>query len=422
LSNNNNSHFFYGYVIVMLSFVVSLLTWGMYGSFGVFFSPISSEFGWSRAIISGGTSLSFFLIGLFSIFTGRLTDRFGPRGLVIIYGLILGAGYILLARVSTLWQFYLIYGLAIGLGTSVADASLLPTTARWFVKNRGIMSGVVKAGTGAGIFIIPLISTWIIVSHDWRYAYSIMGVVIAVGIVTCGLFLRHDPVDKGLLPYGISENESAKSKVNRDFTLKQALRTKQMWIACGIYFVVWYCTQTIMIHIVPHSLDLKLSVAAAAAIISAIGVSSMVGRLAIGWTLDRIGSRRALTIALSVLTVSMIWLLFANQSWMLYLFVPVYGVAHGAFFVLMSPLIAELFGMKSQGSILGVMMFLGQIGGAVGPFIAGRIFDVTDSYQIAFIILLVIGVVGLLLSLSLKPASIPEDIRVRTTSAVDKKY
>lgn len=409
MSTNRVPHFFYGYVILIVSFIITLLIWGIYGSFGVFFEPIRSEFVSSRAIVSGANSVAFFLAGLFSLITGRLTDRFGPRILIMIYGLVLGLGYFLMSRIDSIWELYLCYGLAIGLGTSCADASLLPTVARWFVKSRGVMSGIVKVGTGVGILIMPLISTWLIVSHNWRYAYAVLAVVIAVGVSVSALFLRRDPAEKGLQPYGVSEKDSKGQKNDEGYTLKQALRSRQMWIVCSTYFMVWYCTQTIMVHIVPHALDLQMSATSAAGIISIIGAASIVGRLTMGWAIDRVGSRRALTISTCVLAVSFAWLLFARQTWMLYLFVPVYGFAHGAFFALMSPLIAELFGIRSLGSIFGVLLFLGQIGGAIGPVISGYIFDVTQSYQIAFIILLLVSVIGLILSLSLKPVSSRED-------------
>jgi MFS family permease len=311
-----------------------------------------------------------------------------------------------MSRVDSVWELYLFYGLAVGLGTSCADASLLPTAARWFVKDRGIMSGMVKVGTGAGILIMPLVSTWLILSHDWRYAYSVLAVVVPVGLFVGALFLRRDPADKGLKPYGVSEEDSQDPKVYPSYTLRQALRSRQFWTACSIYFIVWYCTQTIMIHIVPHAIDLEMSVASAAGMLSAIGASSIAGRLVMGRAIDKIGSQRALTVSLCILAASFAWLLFARQAWMLYLFVPIYGFAHGAFFALMSPLIAELFGIGSHGSIFGVLLFVGQSGGAVGPIIAGRIFDVTKDYQIAFIILMAASIVGLILSLTLKPAAV----------------
>lgn len=403
MSANRPTRLFYGYVIVVASFFIGLLVWGAFNSFGVFFEPIRSDFGWNRATVSGMTSIAFFLMGAFSIFTGRMTDRFGPRILVAIYGLILGTGYFILARANMLWQFYLCYGILIGLGSSCADASALPTVARWFVRSRGLMSAIVKVGTGAGIFVMPLVCSCLIVRYDWHYAFSVLATMLAVGIVAGALFLRRDPEEKGLLPYGASIKGSSSHNAGGGYTLREALRSRQLWTVCTAYFLVWYCTQTITVHIVPRALDLKMSVAGSAGIISLIGAVSIVGRLAIGLITDRWGSRRALTIAMSILTASLVWLLFAGQPWMLYPFAVVYGFAHGAFFALMSPLIAEFFGIKSHGSIFGILLFLGQTGGAIGAVVSGYIFDLSHSYQIAFIILLAASIIGLTLSLILKP-------------------
>jgi len=150
----------------------------------------------------------------------------------------------------------------------------------------------------------------------------------------------------------------------------------------------------------------------AAGILSLIGAASLIGRLVIGGTLDRIGSRRALILALCLLVSSLAWLLIAKQTWMLYLFVPVYGFAHGGFFTLMSPLIGELFGIRSHGSIFGILLFIGQSGGAIGPLISGHLFDVTGSYQVAFGMLFAASVVGLILAFILKPGAVPRTQRL----------
>jgi len=271
------------------------------------------------------------------------------------------------------------------------------------------MSAVVKVGTGAGMLIMPLVSTWLILSHDWRYAYSILAIVIMIGVFAGALFLRRDPAEKGLQPYGVSEKDFQDPKVDSGYTLQQALRSKQLWIVCSIYLMIWYCTQTIMIHIVPHALDLKFSAPQAAGMISLIGAASIVGRLVMGSTVDKAGSRRALTISFAVLVAAFSWLQVAKDPWSLYLFVAIYGFAHGAFFALMSPLIAELFGIRSHGSIFGILLFVGQSGGAVGPIVAGRIFDVTQSYQLVFIVLLVASVIGLVLSTLLRPVKAKEE-------------
>lgn len=409
MTKNNNPKFFYGYIIVIISFFIMMVAHGLNNTYGVFFTPLQAEFGWSRTMISGARSLGTFLEGIFAVVVGRLTDKFGPRIIMIASGFILGLGYFLMSHLNTAWQLYLFWGVMVGIGTSSADVSLLSTTARWFTKRRGMMTGIVKVGTGTGILIMPLVASWIISSYDWRSSYSILGIVSIMVIVSIAQFLRRDPSQKGLKPYGEEERGASSSYLaGEGLSLQQAIHTKQLWGVCAIYFIIWYCSITTLVHIAPYAVDSGVSVVRAAGIISTIGGASIVGRLVMGTAGDRIGNRRALVICLIVLMTALSWLQVAKGLWELYLFAAIYGFAHGGFFALASPLVAKLFGMRSHGVIFGMVIFTGTLGGAVGPVVTGGIFDVTRSYQLAFLILLLISVMGFILSTLLRPIRVKE--------------
>ncbi|MBW2104910.1 MAG: MFS transporter [Deltaproteobacteria bacterium] len=155
LNNDNKNNYSYGYVIVAACFGIQAIGVGTYVSYGVFFNSLASEFGWSRAAISGASSIAFFLMGLFGIFAGRLNDKIGPRDIMAVTGFLFGLGHLLMSRLGAIWQLYLFYGIIIGIGLSSVDVIALSTTARWFIRKRGIMTGIVKIGTGAGQFIMP---------------------------------------------------------------------------------------------------------------------------------------------------------------------------------------------------------------------------------------------------------------------------
>ena len=395
---------FYGYVVVFTSLLLLVVMHGIHATYGVFLIPIQADTGWDRATISGANSLAFFFMGVFAMVGGRLTDRYGPKLTMVLSGLVLGVGYFLVSRVSTIWQLYLFYGVMIGIGTSNGDVSLLSTTARWFTKRRGLMSSIVKVGTGIGIFIMPPVATWLIGKYNWHVAFAVLAVVAVIGIIILAQFLKRDPSQLGLQPYGGAEATTSSQTIKgTDLTLREALRTKQFWMVSIAYFIVWYVAQSVMVHVAAHSEDTGLSAAQAASIVSAIGGVSILGRLAMGTTGDRVGDRRALIVCFSVLLIATIWLQFAQGLRMLYLFAFIYGFAHGGFFAIVSPLMAELFGMTSHGTNLGMLFFVGFTGGAVGPIITGRIFDVTHSYELAFIILSVAAAGGLVLAALLKP-------------------
>jgi len=398
------SSLFYGYIIVAASALILVVMHGISSSFGIFFNPLQEEFGWNRATISGATSISFFILGLFSIITGRLTDRFGPRLTLSLSAVIMAGGYLLMSTLHTVWQLYLFYGLIISMANSGGDMALLPTVARWFAKRRSLMSSIVKAGTGTGMFIMPLLSAWLIVSYNWRTAYLVLAILAFVVILGLSRFIKRDPQELGLKPYGEVEATAANHDIPAiNLSLTEVLRTSQFWILCGTYFLIWYVSQSTMIHTAPHAVDIGLSVSQAAGVVSTIGGVSILGRLTMGTAGDRIGTRKTLVICLLIMLTAQIWLQFANQTWMLYIFAPVYGFAHGGVFAIISPLLADLFGLKSHGSNLGVLFFLGMIGGAIGPIVTGRLYDVMDTYRTAFIIMLVCMITAFIMAFFLRP-------------------
>jgi len=292
----------------------------------------------------------------------------------------------------------------VGIGTGSGNVSLLSTTARWFIKRLGMMSGIVKVGTGAGLFIMPLVATWLISSYGWRDSYVFLGIISMIGIVSVAQVLRRDPSQKGLKPYGAHEQGASSSYlVGEGLSLHEAMYTKQFWMFCAMYFIVWYFAMSMTLHIVPHALDIGVSAARAAGVLSTIGGVSILGRIVMGGIGDRVGIRRALVICFLILIIALSWLQLVKELWALYLFAAIYGFPHGGFFALVSPLVAELFGTRSHGVIFGTVLFISQIGGAIGPAVTGYIFDITRSYQLAFLILLVAGVVGFMLSILLRP-------------------
>jgi MFS family permease len=402
-----NSRLFYGYIIVLAAFFIQVVGWGISNSFGVFFNPLLNEFGWLRATLSGAVSLGFLVHGLCSVFIGSFSDRFGPRRVMAGCGILLGLGYLLMAKVNATWQLYFILGLIIGIGQSGMDVIPLSTVARWFETKRGTMTGIVKVGTGIGMLICPIIISRLILVFGWRHAFMVLGLLVLVTIVGLAQFLVRDPEKKGLSPDNRSDfrRTDNQSLEEQGLSFRTSIRQKQFWLLCAVYFLILACVYTIIMHIVQHTIDLGFPAASAATVLSAIGGASIAGRFIMGFAGDRIGNRRALTICLFFLTLAMITVSFARQIWMFYLFASIYGFAHGGFFALGSPLVARLFGTRSHGTIFGAVIFASTIGGALGPIIAGHIFDKTGSYQFVFILLSVLSITSTILSLRLNPPS-----------------
>ena len=392
------------YSIVAACFTIQAVGVGILVSYGVFFNSLMIEFQWSRAVISGASSLALFLSGLLAIFVGRLNDIYGPKRLMSIAAIFLGTGVMLMSQVEEVWQLYLFYGVIFGIGYSAVDVIALTTTARWFSHSRGIMTGIVKVGTGAGQFTIPFLASVLIAIYGWRQTNVILGAAALVIILLVAQVLKRDPGDScaEINPNGNGATKSSGIEFS-SLSAREALQTAQMWIICSVNLLLVFTLMIILVHIVPHASDIGLSPFQSAGVLSTIGAVSMLGRFISGLTIDRVGSKYVMVACYFVLIASLIWLQFTDSLWMLYLFACAYGLAHGGFFTAISPIVAEIFGIAAHGAIFGIVVFFGTTGGAIGPLAAGQLFDMTGSYTVTFRAITAMSVAGLGLILLLKP-------------------
>ena len=394
----------YKYIIAAACFGTQAVGVGLFISYGVFINPLIEEFGWSRANISGASSLSFFLIGLLAIVVGRLNDKVGPRKVMLVTSCFIGFGFFLTSKVQSIWQLYLFYGILTGIGFSSIDVIALSTTARWFVKKRGFVTGLVKVGTGAGQLIVPLAASLLITGFSWRASFMVIGISGMILLLLISRLLHRDPEVMGLSSKEkASSKKDAKAFKGTGLSFGQAVRTHQFWLIFIVNFAVVYCLLIILVHIVPFARDLGISATKAAGVLSTIGGVSMLGRFATGLFIDRFNSRLAMIFCFVLLISTLLWLQIADELWMIYLFAACYGVAHGGFFTAISPIVAEYFGIGAHGALFGGIVFSGCFGGSVGPILAGYIFDVTGSYSPAFWLSTVVALLGLGFILLLKP-------------------
>jgi MFS family permease len=252
--------------------------------------------------------------------------------------------------------------------------------------------------------IMPPIANGLIDRYDWRTSYVVVGVAALVLIALAAQFLRRDPAQMGLLPHGESAVTVNSSVMNQGLALGEALGTRQFWLL-GLSLLSFTLGEgSIMVHIVAHARGLGIPAIAASFIITLIGGVSIGGRIIMGTAGDRIGNKTSWIVCLSLVVMSLFWLIVARELWMFYLFAIVFGFGYGGVSVLMSPTVAEYFGLRSHGTIFGMItMFGGTAGMAAGPLIAGHVFDTTGSYFPAFLIYAVSSVIGVTLMLFLAP-------------------
>ncbi|MFC2008457.1 MFS transporter [Chloroflexota bacterium] len=247
---------FHGYNIVGAGFLIQAAGGGALATYGIFFTHLQTEFHWSRAAISGATSITILLMGTAAILFGRLNDRIGPRLILCASGLLLGTGYVLMFQLQHLWQLYAAIGVVVGIGMSTPDVVILSTIARWFERRRGMMSGIVKAGTGLGQLALPLVIAVLIAAYGWRQAYLFMGLAVLVTAVGVAHLFRRDPSSVGQTTLGRKRATAASEIYTEEgVTLRVGVRTRQFWFLCLAEFTVAFCIMTTLVHLVPHAQD-----------------------------------------------------------------------------------------------------------------------------------------------------------------------
>ena len=398
--NKDRPRLYYGYVIVAVASIMMMMIWGTFNSFGVFFESFIKEFGWTRAVTSGASALNTMIFGILCVFSAGLSERLGPRWVITICSIILGVGYLLMARLASTWDLYLSFGVFVAVGMS-AYIPLLSLVPRWFTGNRGRMNAVVLSGMGLGIMIVPLVASYLISVWQWRSSYLAIAIATLIVMVAASQFLKIPPRQALQDENGGAPLPSA-DQGNEGLTFGQALRTREFALICLLYFSFLFCLVSITVHLVIHAIGLNIPATRAALTLSLIGGACIVGMNVMGNVADRFSNKIASGVSYSLMGLSLVWLIPSHSEWSLYLFSIFFGFAYGGMQVLFSPLVAELFGTRSHGVILATGALVGSVGAAVGPIIAGSLFDAFGSYTIAFILCAMLAFMGAASSLLLQ--------------------
>ena len=377
--------------VVIGACVTQFMVVGLLFAVGLFFDVFEEEFGWSRTVLSGSTSLAILVMGTLAYFGGRISDRYGPTLVLGTTGLLYGVGFGLISVVGEPWQLVALFGVFLGLGLATHDVVTLSTIARWFGPRRGMMTGVVKVGTAAGQMVVPLATALLMAVVGWRYAALTLGYAAAAVLLLAAYWTVSPPRSRS----------DARTTERSGPEFAEIRRSRVFWTLCATQFLFFPSLVTVPLHIAVHGIDLGMTRTTAATLLTLIGGASVVGRLTAGTLVDRIGGRNAYLLCLAPLLLGLLALLAIETPWLLFVAVAVYGFAHGGLFTVVSPTVAELFGTRAHGAIFGSIVFFGTIGAAIGPTMAGRIFDLTGSYAYAFTGLAAMGAVALALVTSL---------------------
>ena len=395
---------FYGWVVLIAIAIIGTVFLGVYSSFGVFFKVLASEFGLLRATTSAIVSVQAVFGGIFAFLGGWAIDRYGPRIIIGVMGSFAGLGLLLTSQTSSAWQLFITYSLLLAVGTGAIYVVILSIALRWFSKKQGLAVGIASSGGGVGLIIMPPFVTYLIASFDWRTAFIILGLITLLIVLPLSRFLRRDPHTIGALPNGVkstpTDEEGAQPKTRENsfqtdgLSLVQAIRTRSLWLFISTWLLWSFSMLLVSIHIVPHATDIGFSDAQAATILSLFGGSAIVGRVLLGILADRTGRKLTAVICFLFQAGALLWLLWAQELWMLYVFALVSGFITGGVVPIITTLVGDTFGLHRIGTILGVLEVGFAVGAALGPFIGGLIFDIKNSYSLSFIIVAVTMVVG----------------------------
>jgi MFS family permease len=388
---------FYGWAVVGAGFSVLFMAYGAQFSFGVFFSALLEEFGWSRGALSGAFALYAFGYSGLTVVSGRLTDRWGPRAVIATGGVFLGAGWIAMSATSAIWHPYVFYGVVAAIGMSTANVPCTATVARWFVRRRGLATGLTSAGGSFGAFCLPPIAQLLVSGVGWRRAYVIFGAAILVTLNLLAPIMKRDPEGLGLTPDGDRPAPRGETSSSRgsDYTIRQAMRTRAFWVLFALFAATWIPIFAPLVHLVPLARGLGVDPFVAATLVSALGMAGIVGRLLMGSLSDRIGRLPAIGIGLLLQVAAFIGFAVAGALPGLYAASVAFGFSYGAISALFPAIVADFFGRERAGSLVGLLFAMSGSMAALGPLGAGFIYDRTGSYGPAWVASAALNVVAL---------------------------
>ena len=380
---------FYGWYIVAAGTLLLATCFGISYSFSVYFPALQSDFSWNRADTSGVFSLYGLLVGFFSILCGRAIDRYGPKPVVLIMGVVAGISLILTARVHALWQFYLSYSVLLAAGTGGMYIIVMSTASRWFYRKRATVMGILGTGASLGAVVMAPVSAWLIETYQWRAAYMVTGILAWILIISGALVLKKTPVDIDAELDGdlcLPTGSSGAAKKIAAFSIIGAIKSPSFSYLNFVWFWFSFCLYMVITHIVPRAQDIGLDPMRAAGVMSILTAVSAVSRVAGGMAADLVDKRKLLAVFITAMALSMVWLACADQSWKIYLFAIFFGMLFGGADPSLIAVVADVFGTAKIGTMMGILMISWGVGSAAGPYLAGFVFDYTGSYGWAFII------------------------------------
>lgn len=349
---------------------------GVVFSLAVLLGPMSAATGWSRAGLSSAMTLGFLSMGLAGFGWGMLSDRVGPRVVVLAGSVLLGLACVLASRAGSLLQFQLTYGVLLGVAVSSFFAPVIAATSASFERRRNLAVSLVSAGVGVAPMTMSPLVAWLITHYDWRTTLLIVGVLSWALTLPAVWFVRTVPA---------AVAEAGDAPASSRMTAGQALRSRPFIVLGAAFFACCAAHSGPIFHTVSYAVGCGLSVTAAVTIYSMEGAAGLGGRLLFGVLADRVGAKPVLVAGLLVQAFGALAYLQVNQLDGFYAVAVVFGLAYGGTMPLYASLARDAFSPRILGTVMGAAGLLSALGMALGPLIGGWLFDRYGSYTWMYI-------------------------------------
>ncbi len=387
----------YRWVIVAAGGLLGCVAIGAMFSLPVFLRPISEDTGWSVTGISTSMTIGFLAMAVGSMLWGSLSDRFGPRPVVLAGSILLSASLAFASRAATLLEFQAVFGLLVGIATAAVFAPMMAAVTGWFDTRRGLAVSLVSAGMGMAPMTMAPLAGWLVTEQDWRSAMLVIAGVAAALMIPAALLVRRPPALEAT-PGGDSPDDP-----RGDMTVREAVRSPQF---ATLMLANFFCCATHsgpIIHTVSYAVTCGIPIIAAVSIYSVEGLSGMFGRIGFGLAGDRYGAKRVLVLGLLAQALGVLAYAFVSGLAGFYAVAVIVGFIYAGTMPLYAVIIRENFPLRMMGTIIGAMAMAGSLGMSTGPVLGGLLFDNFGTYAPMYVASFGLGLVAMLVLAMFRP-------------------
>ncbi|QGQ96454.1 MFS transporter [Paenibacillus psychroresistens] len=407
------SKVYYGWFVVGIAFLVLLVSAGINSVPSILMLPLEKEFGWDRAAVSGAVSIKILLYGLMGPFSAALMAKFGIRRMMVTSMAFLAVSLSLTPQITELWQFFLLWGVVVGLATGMLANVLGVTIAnRWFVKHKGLVVGMLTASAATGqLLFLPLLAN-ITINIGWRYAIYTTVAALLILLPVVAIWMRNHPFDVGKASLGTDEILKPTPFTGNLFmvplrALRDASKNKTFWLLAGTFFFCGFSTNGLIgTHLIPACGDYGIPVVTAAGLLALMGMFDLVGTTLSGWLSDRFDSRKLLFWYYGLRGLSLIFL--PQALGLGYTSLLIFAVFYGLDWIATVPptvrLTSDVFGKEKAGMVFGWIVVAHQIGASTAAYGAGVMRDLLGSYTLPFIVAGFVCLYAALMAIRIKAA------------------